>query len=107
MVADKRWKFVHAEGGMRSMLFDLETDPDEFVDLGECPHHAKVRDMMYERLGQWARRMSQRTTRSDDEVEAMRGKSERRGIVLGARDATDVEQELISKYVGSPGRGAG
>ncbi len=106
MVADKRWKFVHAEGGIRPMLFDLETDPDEFVDLGDCPRHAEIRDMMYERLGKWALRMSQRTTRSDEQIEAMRVSSERRGIVLGARDASDIEQELISKYVGSPGRSA-
>ena len=105
MVADKRWKFVHAEGGMRPMLFNLETDPDEFADLGDCPRHAEVRDMMYERLGQWARRMSQRTTRSDEQIEAMRGKSERRGIILGPHDASDIEPELISKYVGPPGSG--
>ena len=27
MVADKKWKFMHAEGGFRPMLFDLENDP--------------------------------------------------------------------------------
>lgn len=30
MIADKRWKFMHVEGGFRPILFDLENDPDEF-----------------------------------------------------------------------------
>ncbi len=37
MVADKRWKFMHAEGGFRPMLFDMENDPDELRDLGADP----------------------------------------------------------------------
>jgi arylsulfatase A-like enzyme len=32
MIADRRWKFVHAEG-FRPMLFDLDNDPQEFRDL--------------------------------------------------------------------------
>ena len=48
MIADKRWKFIHAEGGFRPLLFDLESDPDEFVDLGASSAHAPVLDMMYQ-----------------------------------------------------------
>ena len=33
MVADRNWKLVHAEG-FRPMLFDLDTDPEEFDDPG-------------------------------------------------------------------------
>jgi len=29
MVADKRWKFMHADGGFRPMLFDMKADPDK------------------------------------------------------------------------------
>ncbi|MEZ5824849.1 MAG: hypothetical protein R3C97_08950 [Geminicoccaceae bacterium] len=35
MVFDGRFKLMHAEGGFRPMLFDLEADPNEFVDLAK------------------------------------------------------------------------
>ena len=39
MIADKRWKLIHAVG-FRPMLFDLATDPDELHDLGADAAHA-------------------------------------------------------------------
>ncbi len=59
---------------------------------------------MYERLGRWGRRQSQRVTRTAADLAAMRSASGRRGVVLGAYDEGDVEAELISKYVG-PAKG--
>jgi arylsulfatase A-like enzyme len=100
MLADKHWKFVHAEGGFRPMLFDLAKDPNELVDLGASAEHSAVIDKMYTRLGQWARRMAQRTTRSDADLAKMSGASRRKGILLGMYDGADVEPELYSKYVG-------
>jgi arylsulfatase A-like enzyme len=100
MIADKRWKFVHAEGGFRPMLFDMESDPEEFLDLGANPDHGEIIAMMYERLGGWARRLSQRTTRSDDDIVNMRGRSRRRGILLGLFDESEVEPALAEKYRG-------
>lgn len=100
MVANKRWKLIHAEGGFRPMLFDLETDPEEFEDLGESPEHGDIRDMMYERLGAWSRRLSQRTTLSDEEVLAMSGKAVRKGVLLGLYEGDEVEPELTVKLRG-------
>ncbi len=100
MVADKRWKMMHAEGGFRPMLFDLENDPDEFHDLGASADHADITAMMYDRLGEWGRRMSQRTTRSDAEIVASRGGSDGKGILLGVFDAADVAPELATKITG-------
>jgi len=100
MIADKRWKFMHAEGGFRPMLFDRESDPKELVDLGASASHRATIDLMYERLGRWARRMSQRTTKSESDILAMRGKSRRKGILLGVYDGTEVDEELLSNYQG-------
>ena len=102
MVADRHWKFMHAEGGFRPMLFDREDDPDELNDLGGSNRHADVIERMYDRLARWGRRMSQRTTRSDYQItQIMRGRSRRRGITLGVYDEDDIDAELISKFVGA------
>ena len=102
MVTDQRWKFMHAEGGLPPMLFDLETDPNEFHDLGRSPDHAEVLDLMYQRLGAWGRRMSQRVTRSDAQIIAGRGASRRKGIVLGVYESQDLDPDLTQKYRGKP-----
>lgn len=95
MVADKRWKFVHSEApGHRPILFDMGNDPDELVDLGDSVEHQDTIDLMYERLGKWARRMSQRTTRSDEQLHNMRGKARRKGVLLGLYDGSEVETEI-------------
>jgi len=100
MVVTQRWKFMHAEGGFRPMLFDLQNDPDELEDLGESDSHTAIIAQMYDHLFTWARRMSQRTTISDATITEKRGASRRRGIVLGAYDAAGIPDEILSKYVG-------
>ncbi len=100
MIADKNWKFMHAEGGFRPMLFDLINDPQELTDLGADAAYANTISFMYQRLAQWTRRMAQRTTISDDEIIASRGKSARRGVLLGVYDEADAEDELTVKYRG-------
>jgi arylsulfatase A-like enzyme len=100
MVADVRWKLIHFEGGFRPMLFDLANDPQEFNDLGESADHAEIIAKMYDYLGQWGRRQSQRVTRSAADLARMRGASRTRGIVLGAYDKDDIDPDLIAKYVG-------
>jgi arylsulfatase A-like enzyme len=101
MIADRRWKFVHAEG-MRPQLFDMEADPLEYVDLGESPAHTAIIAMMYERLGTWARRLYQRTTRSDEQIIAERPRSLRRGITLGVYDEDEIPAPLTQFYRGKP-----
>ena len=84
----------------RPMLFDLENDPHELDDLGESPAHEEVRETMYEKLFAWSRRHAQRTTRSDMEIQAMRGGSRRKGVLLGLYDGSEVPAELTEKYRG-------
>ncbi|MDQ2088908.1 sulfatase-like hydrolase/transferase [Marimonas arenosa] len=100
MVADKRWKLIHFEGGHRPMLFDLETDPQELTDLGDSAEHETVIDAMYARLFEWARRPSQRTTRSEAQLMEMRTKTRRRGVVIGVYDENDTPLELTVRYRG-------
>lgn len=100
MVTDDRWKFVHAEGGFRPMLFDLQNDPQEYFDLGASADHAQIIALMYERLGKWGRRMSQRVTLSDADIAETRGKAQRKGILLGVFDGADVDDALTVKYRG-------
>ncbi|MDE5445811.1 sulfatase-like hydrolase/transferase [Bradyrhizobium sp. CSA207] len=100
MVVDRKWKFWHFEGGYRPLLFDLENDPEELDDLGASEAYASVIEEMYERLGRWARRLSQRTAISDIEVLAQRGGAIRKGILLGLYDGTEVPKELLSRIHG-------
>lgn len=104
MVADKRWKFMHDEGGNRPMLFDLENDPDEFFDLGDNPEYQEIIALMYDRLARWGRRMSQRTTVSENDIKTkFASGSSRNGILLGLYDGSEVDAELLVKYKNKAG----
>ncbi|SHH87804.1 alkaline phosphatase family protein [Cognatishimia maritima] len=95
MLFDGRWKYVFAEG-FRSMLFDLETDPDEFRDLGGDPDYATECDRLQALFFQWTRRISQRTTMSDAEVER-RGQDlneAKAGIIIGFPTEADLQAAL-------------
>lgn len=100
MVFDGRFKLIHAEGGFRPMLFDLETDPEEFHDLAKGDGHQAEIARLYDHLARWGRRMSQRVTKSDAEIVAGRGRSLRRGILTFLADGTEVPEELVMKYMG-------
>ena len=99
MVADKRWKYIHAIG-FRPMLYDLESDPEEFRDLGADPDFEPVRQRLAAALAKWGLRLSQRTTLSEDQVRRMRGRAQRRGILIGVWDESDVPAELWRGYLG-------
>ncbi len=104
MIVDKQWKFIHAEGGFRAMLFDLQNDPDELTDLGADPAQESLIALMYERLGQWARRMSQRTTISDRQIYQRRKGSGGKGVQLGVYDGSDSDPAGLAKYIGKVNR---
>ena len=85
---------------MPPMLFYLETDPNELVDLGRDPAYEEQRPACYDRLGEWARRCAQRNTLSDEEIVSLRGNSRRKGIVLGMADPSAADPELTVRYSG-------
>ena len=99
MAADNRWKYVHAIG-FRPMLFDMQSDPDEFRDLGADPAYAGERERLAAALSDWGLRMSQRTTISEQKIQQARGKSQRRGILIGVWDESEIPQDLWSSYRG-------
>ena len=100
MVFNGRYKLIHGEGGVPPMLFDLETDPEEFHDLCKAGTHQEEVDRLYGHLAAWGRRMSQRVTQSDAQLEAARGKSMRKGILAFMKDGSEVDEELTQAYRG-------
>ena len=100
MVFDGRFKLMHAEGGFRPMLFDLETDPEEFHDLAKGDAHQAEIDRLYDHLARWGRRLAQRVTKSEEDILAMRGRSLRRGILPFLYDGSEVPEELTVAYRG-------
>ncbi len=100
MVFDGRYKMMHAEGGFRPMLFDLAEDPNEFHDLAKGNSHKLEMERLYGYLMQWGLRLSQRVTKSEDDIKQMRGRSLRRGIIPFLADGSEVDPELLEKYEG-------
>jgi len=100
MIADKEWKFMHAEGGFRPMLFDLKKDPHELNDLGADSAYQNIIDIMYQRLGRWSLRMSQRTTIDDEAIEKKQSSNSDVGIILGVYDDNEISDRSSSFYKG-------
>jgi hypothetical protein len=90
MVFDGRYKMMHAEGGMRPMLFDLHKDPEEFHDLAKGSDHNNIIDQLYLHLRNWGLRMSQRVTKSESDIIALRGRWKRWGILPFMVDGSEV-----------------
>ena len=104
MVFDGRWKMIHFEGGFRPMLFDLQSDPEEFTDRGADPDCRGEIDRLYTHLHAWGLRMAQRVTRSEADLNRMRGRGQRVGILQFLWDGSEVAPELTAKYRGPAGK---
>ncbi|MBO9649718.1 MAG: alkaline phosphatase family protein [Variovorax sp.] len=83
MLRDQRWKFVHFED-LPPMLFDLENDPQELVDLGSDPAHATVREQMLARLFAWLRARHRFPTIAPAAIAAWNRREREAGILIGA-----------------------
>ncbi len=91
MIYDGRWKYIHAEG-FRPLLFDLESDPDELVDLGADPEHDETRARLHEALFAWARRHHSRITRTPEQIDRMAAGGEPPGILIGFWDEEEIRE---------------
>ena len=90
MVATERWKYVHAPG-YPPVLFDLEYDPDELVDLGHSPEHDGIRQTMAGHLADWALQYRQRETWSEEHNVRMTGMEEQLGVLIGYWNEDDAK----------------
>jgi len=68
------------------------------IDLAKAGAHQEVIDLMYDRLLEWGLRMSQRITLSDTQIATRRGKSARKGILLGVYEPSEVDDTLTEAY---------
>jgi arylsulfatase A-like enzyme len=101
MVYDGRFKLMHcAAAGLRPMLFDLQTDPKELIDLAKGSTHGADIARLMAHLHDWGLRMSQRVTRSEADIISMRNSSLRKGILPFLKDGSEVDAELTIKYRG-------
>ena len=84
MVRTGRWKYVHWRG-FRPQLFDLDADPDEYVDLGDDPAWESVRAEMRARLLEWLMGLKRRVTVTAAEIESGTAAHKRAGVFFGMR----------------------
>lgn len=78
----------------------VETDPESFNDLAHDTAHASRVDPRCRMMAHRSRRMSQRVTRSDGDIRAMRGNCRRREILPFLKDGNKVPKEWTVKYAG-------
>jgi arylsulfatase A-like enzyme len=100
MVFDGRYKMMHSAGGHRPMLFDLESDPDEYQDRGDDPAFRPALDRLYGYLHEWGLRMSQRVSLSEADINKKKGEPQREGILVGVHQEADLVEKFTRHYSG-------
>ncbi|HEX5958446.1 MAG TPA: alkaline phosphatase family protein [Hyphomicrobiaceae bacterium] len=103
MVVDRRYKLMHAVG-FRPMLFDLETDPDELVDLGTHPDYADVRARLTDALVHWSLTGHNAVTTSEEQITdyAEQHKQLKNGVIIGYWDEAELEAERARLAIPRP-----
>ena len=92
MAFDGRWKYVHAPG-FRPMLFDLESDPQEFCDRGADAACEAQCVRMREALLDWALTDHNRITVPDTRIEGYGSETQlKSGILIGYWDEVEVAE---------------
>ncbi|MEM7302618.1 MAG: sulfatase-like hydrolase/transferase [Pseudomonadota bacterium] len=103
MVANTQWKYIHSPG-YPPMLFDLENDPDEFIDLGKSPDHEDILAMMHRALADWALQYRQRETMSERQALEMTGLEDKFGVLIGYWNEEDVKEPARAPQWPDPSR---
>jgi arylsulfatase A-like enzyme len=94
MVADRRYKLVHAIGH-RPMLFDLGADPNELVDRGADPALEPVRRRLTDALVHWALTGHNAVATPDQRITAYvdEGRQLKAGFIIGYWDEAELAAE--------------
>ena len=83
MIRNKEWKYILHEK-FRPQLYNMKNDPEEFIDLGDSPEYASVRDEMHEKIFRWFRKRLIRTEMDYDSLFEMGvERDEKMGILIG------------------------
>jgi arylsulfatase A-like enzyme len=82
MLRTDRWKYVHFKGHP-PQLFDLETDPNEFTDLGRADGYEAVRAELHRKLTDRLIDRKNRVAMPDETVLSMRAGESSSGIIIG------------------------
>ncbi len=93
MAFDGRWKYVHCLG-FGPLLYDLQEDPQEFVNLGADPGYATVRERMKDVMLDWSAGLRNRTTMDEATMQFMTGRSARQGVLIGFWSEQDLPAPL-------------
>jgi arylsulfatase A-like enzyme len=98
MIFDGRWKYIRCEE-FAPILFDLASDPDELVDLGQSPSddHVAARARLEAALLRWATQHHTRIT-ATAEVLNRQTKAADTGIPIGFWDADEYEHVTGKKF---------
>ena len=99
MVFDGRWKYIHASG-FRPMLYDLQSDPEEFDDRGGDPSCADIIARLQAALFDWALHPNSHITASNERIAAYADNQLqiKGGILIGIWD--EAELAAIQQRIG-------
>jgi len=91
MLFDGRYKYIHCLG-FKPMLYDLQEDPQEFVDLGQDVGYKAVRGQLGEQMLDWSAGLKNRVSVNQSMVDLQLGKAGEVGILIGYWQQNDVPQ---------------
>ena len=98
MVCDKRWKYIEAVG-FRPMLFDMADDPERIPRPGRRSGSCGCARPDGGGAGAVGAAALPAHRVLGAQIKALRGKAQRRGILIGVWDEADIPSELWSGYL--------
>ncbi len=98
MLRTDRYKYILSETGP-NLLYDLEDDPDEFIDRIDDPALATVQAELHEQLFEWFRLRRHDASREavDQEAWIAPGNLAKTGVLIGYWDEDELERGLAGE----------